>query len=213
MGWWETYRNGVHVEIGDEPLDAVDSAIKKIIRAYRRDMKRKPSPDELAVILETSIKTHELELFADMDERELDGIEVRLKQRSPRQKPVTGDYFAVPLSNGGYGFGRIKDAFSRDSILVEFLDEHSGVLLGLSDLQRAPLLFECHTGTYGFELDQWLLLGNVPVLSARSGMTAKESEMFHTTRLGHSYGHEAARIVLEWYLGGQKGPKPYESRD
>lgn len=66
MGYWNAGKDGSSLHAketglvwGDEPADAFDSALQKITRAFKRDMDRSPTKDEIRSGLEFALKSIE----------------------------------------------------------------------------------------------------------------------------------------------------------
>ena len=75
-----------HALIGDEPFDLVSECFRKVVRLYKRDLKRKPSLRELVgtvqAVLEAQLQDH----TSDGELAELAGRKI-----PKRQKYVKGD--------------------------------------------------------------------------------------------------------------------------
>lgn len=230
MGWWaiikatkELYDPNKQplpmdeselLNIGDQPMDIIESALKKVSRLYKKDLKRKPTPDELTELLESSIRIHEEDLFDDMEERELESAVVKLKQRPRRPRPKPGDFFAIPLPSGGYGYGRIKDVCLRWIVLVDFLDIFSLSIKELQDISNAKVLVEALCGSTALLQGDWPVIGNIPVVEVTtSGKTERQRLDEYNTRHTVSRGADAARNWLEESLakGHRRTMEEYES--
>lgn len=70
MGWWDCNSDGCLTfgtpdtigVFGDEPADAVDSAVAQIVAAYERDQKRKPTLAEMEVAARWLVSSYQYEL-------------------------------------------------------------------------------------------------------------------------------------------------------
>lgn len=202
MGWWEVERNGKELEIGDDVLDVMYTALKKIAKAYKRDLERKPTPEEMSEILESSIRVFEEDIFDDMEERELDSVVVKLKSRPKRPKPKAGDYFALPLPSGGYGYGRIMKVSLRVFVWVRMLDVRSEKLLSADDLKDAKVIFEGNTRTSSMINLDWPMVGNMP-------LTDEEREVLKSDReWKSSRTTRKMERITEWKLDRKRGMPP-----
>jgi len=218
MGWWsirkdtkEVYNPHNHVSaldeselltIGDGPMDVITTALKKVARMYKRDLKHKPTPDELAALLESCIRIHEEDLFDDMDERELDSISVLLRQRPKRPRPKQGDFFAIPLPAGGYGYGRVMKVTLRVLLWMKLLNVHSDHILPLQDVQNAKIILDLETGTKKIDSTEWLLIGYLPLTIKEQKLL--ESEPHWIT----NYTAKDIEDIAEWKLSRRRGLPP-----
>jgi hypothetical protein len=211
MGWWSIRKDTREVymgpptddvellDMGDTPLDAIDSAIKKIIKAYKRDLKRKPTLDELVQLLDWSIRAHEEDLFDDMEERELDSVVIKLRQRPKRPRPKAGDYFAIPLPSGGYGYGRVMKVIMRTGLWMRLLDIRSKTLLSVNELHNKRVLIDLNANISKIESTEWPIIGHTPLSDEEQKALANEP--FWITY----YTAESIENVAEWKLSGKRG--------
>jgi hypothetical protein len=198
MGWWESERNGKEVTLGDGPLDTMHTALSKIHRAYKRDLKRKPTPEELTELIESSIRVIEDEIFDDMEERELDSVAISLRSRPKRPRPKPGDYFAIPLPSGGYGYGRIMKVEHRILISIALLNARSDRLVSEGNFSSAKVIYELHTATHPIIKMRWHIVGHKPLSEAE--------EAAHTDwPLWPNYPDTWVERIAEWKLSGKPG--------
>lgn len=188
MGWKAEREGDSEVLIGDEPVDAAGEMLKRIATAYMEDVKRNPSPRELAKTLELGLRPHIDGLLQGCEDKELQGITIRLRKKPKTQKIAPGDYFAVPLPSGGYGFGRIRRSFLTSVILGDFLAVRSDSKLSVAELSQAPVLFEALFGYLGLARWQWPVLGNMPVPDRGSKLLEKHELEEEACRLGQGFG-------------------------
>ena len=66
MGYWNAGKDGSSLHAkdtglvwGDDPADAFDTALHKIMRAFKRDMDRPPTKDEIRSGLEFALRSIE----------------------------------------------------------------------------------------------------------------------------------------------------------
>jgi hypothetical protein len=224
MGWWSIRKDTKQLYnpsgqatplddsdlllMGDQPKDTIEAALKKVARTYKKDLKRKPTPDELTALLESSIRILEEELFDDMDERELESVVIRLRQRPTRPRPKPGDYFAVPMP-GGYGYGRIEDTIKSVLLLVDFLDIFSDKILDFSDVSDAPTLFELVCGNQGIVNNVWPIIGNNPSLDSDRSGSEKGRGMDYMRRVGRVHSYLSAAELLEERFPAKKLTRRY----
>lgn len=208
MGWWTEEKNGQVIDIGDGPLDVVHTALKKIVSAYKRELKRKPTPEELASILESGIRILEEDLFADMEEREVDQVTIGLRVRPRRPKPKPGDYFAVPLPSGGYGYGRVMKIDHRVLVWVRLLDLHTEELASVETVKKAQVILDCYSATNKMLDMTWPLVGYEPLTEGEKTLLKSEPEWMA------NYADWRVQRILDWMLSGKPGfppntPAPY----
>jgi len=201
MGWWSEEEGGEELVIGDEPMDAVGLMLSSLGATYTKEVGRKPTAKELARLLEAvlaSIADETLEL----GDNELAGVCIRLKKKPKRRRLVPGDYFAVPLSDGGYGYGRIKDICLRSVLLVDFLKLRSRNLLKIHEAVLYPALMEVICGSTSLESAEWRVIGNVPLEVPLSELPDRDRLKHYNAQHRKSYGALAAQKFLEEKLIG-----------
>lgn len=174
MGWWEQRVGSEELVIGDEPLDAVDDMLEAVLKAYDEEWERKPTPAELAMILETAIGAQQDTIFDNMEEQEVSSVTIKLKKRPRKQKIAPGDYFAVPLPSGGYGYCQVTDVCI--TMLVDILDVCSREVLRPSCLRSARPIGRALTDTIAVQDREWPVVGSspVPAIPPRTRVEAEE---------------------------------------
>lgn len=205
MGWWTESTEGAELLIGDEPVDAASAVIDEIATAYIEDVKRRPTPDELARTLELALLSRVDSLLDGCEEKQLQSVKIKLRKRSKTQIMAAGDYFAVPLPSGGYGFGRIRRRFLRTVVLGDFLAIRSDKKLSAVELARAPVLFEALFGYARLAGWQWQILGNLPISEPESPLPERLELEEHARRLRVSYGPLGIEARLDDELGKRAG--------
>jgi hypothetical protein len=202
MGWWSKEKNGKELDIGDVPLDAINSALKKVAKSYKGSLKRKPTPEELTELLESSIRVLEEDLFDDMEERELDSVTIKIRQRPKRPRPKAGDYFAIPLPSGGYGYGRVMKITLRRILWMRLLDVQSKKLVSLDDVQGKKVLIDLDTRTQKIDSVEWPIIGHVP-LSDEEQIALVNEPLWIT-----GYTAQDIEEIAEWKLNKKRGLPP-----
>lgn len=234
MGWWSEEENGTKIMLGDGPMDTALSMMSKIVRSYKREVGRKPTPREVEKILEATLSIPVEEWF--------DGVEVTRvvvetrKATKPKLRP--GDHFAVPLSTGGYGYGRIKGIFLKVLVWVEFFNLRTELLVTIDDLHDAPILGDFEGGYWGLVTGEWPVLGNRPLGDISSiplrplalvrqpitptgvrcvgtvipGRTKKGQFEALQLQFPVGYPDDKVRQILEWRLAGNEG-LPWQDED
>ena len=202
MGWWTVEKNGQALDIGDQPLDIVGSALKRVAKMYRKDLKRGPTSEEIAELLESSIRVFEEELFDDMDEWELQSVSVTLRERPQRPRPKPGDYFGIPLPSGGYGYGRVMRVTLRVILWMKLLNVRSDSLLSLDAVGSARILLDIKTGTNKIDSTEWPIIGSVPFTAEDEASLADEPTWIT------GYSPRGAEKIAEWKLAKKRGLPP-----
>jgi len=202
MGWWSEKRNGIELTVGDAPLDTAGIALKKIAKAYQRDLGRRPTPEELAMILESSARILEEDIFDNMDEREVDFLDIALRSRPKRPKPRAGDYFAIPLPSGGYGYGRVVKVSLRVLLWMRLLDRRSTTLLPVESLFEAQPVIDLETRTDGISSTRWPVVGGVVLSDDEKAQLASEPNWVT------NYTVTSIEEIAEWRLSGRPGLPP-----
>jgi hypothetical protein len=205
MGWWTREKNGNSLDMGDTPLDAVHTALKKVARSYKHDLKRKPTLAELTELLESSIRIFEEDLFDDMDERELDSVDIQLRARPKRPRPKSGDFFAIPLPSGGYAYGRVVKITNRVLLRMWLLGVSSESVLPLDRIKDAKVLIDIKTRTSEIDNVEWPIVGHVPLSAEEETVLANEPRWIT------NYTIRGVEKIAEWKLAGKPGLPPYTS--
>lgn len=203
MGWWTEQSRKEELVIGDEPLDVVGVMLRTVVAAYEADVGRKPTMQEFAKTLELALVDRSEDIFNDTAGKEVAGFTIKVRKRPAKTVPAVGDYFAVPLSNGGYGVGRIEDIAVKTLLLVAFLDVCAIDIPDISDVAGAPVLFEVVCGSQGLANREWPVLGNILRRHPLSDVTEEERFMDYQCRLGGAHGYLRARELLEEQLGSK----------
>jgi hypothetical protein len=167
MGWTRDKYRGVEIEVGDEPLGVVLHLIEEFSRCYRNDIERRPQLLELVHALDRALTYEETRwLFEDLQTKEVVGIKVSTKNAPRRQKLQTGDYFAIPLLDRGYAYGRVLLTKSNNDQLLEFYRLQTEDLKSLAELERKslrPLTWKHAYTTKALTSRGWVVLGNRPI--------------------------------------------------
>lgn len=106
MGAWEA-ENGLIVL--DEALDVADSAIFQIANAFRDDLGRSCSIQELLYCLQLAINASDSATFRELKEgSEVASISAKLRKGKKQQSYRAGDLLAIPLPSGFIAVGIIS---------------------------------------------------------------------------------------------------------
>ncbi len=190
MGWWEDEYHGKSVLIGDGPLDVLDQTFKRIAREYKRDDRRTPTVEEVAKTLEIAIKVGSDILFGELDDQEISEVVIKLKKRPKRPNYGIGDYVAMPLPCGGFGFAKIKDIVGKIGLLVDLLELYSKEPVSLGKLKGKPVLYEELSDKTSIEDRSWHVIhtDKAPVIVTRNAAESSREFDKQFSRLGGVIG-------------------------
>jgi len=118
MGWFESNTPGA--VIGDDALDITYDFLKNLSGTYQKALQRKPTLDELRVLIETELKVCGSDFLADLEERGVTQVTVKTGKKPKDQPYKVGDVFAAPVDEGRYAFGRVMMIKKNVGMLVEF---------------------------------------------------------------------------------------------
>ncbi|MHB1000359.1 MAG: hypothetical protein ACYC27_14045 [Armatimonadota bacterium] len=155
MGWFDDKYNDKEVLISDEMIETAHAVLVRIAREYKRDSGRKPTPEEIARTFEIAICIAEDKIFDGMRNKALDKLIIEFKDTPPKQMYYKGDYFAVPLPSGGYGFVQITEVFSYKNILINILDMRSDHVVSIEELSGVKVLKDMLTEATDIENWVW----------------------------------------------------------
>ena len=167
--------------------------------------------------------------FVDRDCRSGKGLPMgRWSEERQGSELVLGD--AVPLSSGGYGFGRTKGIYLKAFVWVEFLDVQSQQIIGIDELARATSLGDFKGGYWSLVKGDWPLIGKAPLGDVANvplrplakvrqswnrgdvyakgtlpGRTKKEQLDALQWLFPVGYNDDHVREILEWRLAGNEG--------
>jgi hypothetical protein len=160
--------------IGDEPFDLVTDCFRKVVRLYKRDLKRKPSLREIVgtvqAVLEAQLQDH----TSDGEAAELTALNFKTRKIPKRQKYAKGDILKALAANSEPVFGRVFDPDLGPQWKASDFGPFVGVYdsLGMDEkdlvaiIQR-PLIvkvFPIHREL--LEKREWLVVGNKPLTEA-----------------------------------------------
>lgn len=157
MGWW---REGGETEIilGDEPFDHSIRLLRDVSASYQQEIGRRPTLAEFLRNLEDALRLTAHEHLHDFDETEVRQLSAKTVKRKKRQDFSVGDYFAIPLMNGHYGFGRI--IWKGFAYLISVLDVVSDRIKTARELTGVRPLFHVHVTSEAWDDWKWKVLGS-----------------------------------------------------
>lgn len=108
MGWFDFEKKDKKGLYSDETLDLAFQFIENFSKAYVRDLKRKPTIEELEFLIDLSFNVNVDDRYLEnFNERKIESVKFKTGKRKKRIKYEVGDICAVPLKKGGFVFTRI----------------------------------------------------------------------------------------------------------
>src|SRR5687768_17097823 len=93
--------------IGDEPFDLVSDCFRKVVRLYKRDLKRKPSLQELVGTIQAVLEAQLQDHTSDGASAELAALTFKTRKIPKRQKYAKGDVLKAEAANGEPVYARV----------------------------------------------------------------------------------------------------------
>jgi hypothetical protein len=166
MGWWSVKHSGEELIQGDAPYDILGDTFEQLAQEYEEEWDRKPTLAEIVYAIETVLAASIDKYASDGDELEIVDLAVKTKKRRKSQSFRVGDFFAIPLGDGLYAFGRIlSDLEANDlGMLVGIYDRVSKRILSPMELKRTEFMVTpFHCTDEGWKTRRWKIIGNMPV--------------------------------------------------
>lgn len=164
MGWQNETFLGKRILVGDEPIDRVHELLRAFGNCYTEEGGRKPTTDEFVHALSGALQTTGREVFADLENLEVTAVKLVTKKAPKICKFGVGDYFAIPLPNGEYGYGRILACKSVTVIEVYQVRSRNRLSLNRLKNQKCQVLLQTNVnGLAAFRSGLWPILGNEKV--------------------------------------------------
>lgn len=145
MEWWVDESTD-SVQLGDEPLEILQTALRELKISYERELGRPPTLKELTRSLELVLHTDADKYLENCAQVEVKNISIRTAARKKKQAFQIGDFFSFPVTDYSsepkvrYGFGRVLDIGPMGT-LVAILDKVSDFLILPKALVGQKLLF------------------------------------------------------------------------
>jgi hypothetical protein len=106
MGWFDT--DIENVLYSDETLDLAFNFLNDFSNAYKNDLGRKPTVEELEYLLKLSFGANADDAFLEnFEDKKIEDLKIKIFKRQKKQKYEAGDMCTIPLKCGGYAFARI----------------------------------------------------------------------------------------------------------
>jgi len=158
MGWSNIGESNEKIIIGDGTLDIVSEMIFEFSKEYQKDLGRKPTLNELANTIRMILGAHADEYFDGCEEIEIVDVKILTKKRRKKQTYKDGDFFAIPLPEGKYAFGRLLD--SKEGI-YGFFNIISNKIEPINKLKQTPYMFIIPCADDGITSWRWKIIGNI----------------------------------------------------
>jgi hypothetical protein len=156
MGWW-TAQSDPEIVVGDDSYLHAARFLKRLSDLYQEDLGRKPTLAEVLFGLQEALLYNAHKLLKDCAELDVKEVTAKTAKRRKRQLFALGDYFAIPLRNGHYGFGRIL--LEHLGYLVAVFDITAETMKPPRELEKAEILFSVRVSPEGWEEWTWRVLG------------------------------------------------------
>jgi len=161
MGWRNVSNKGTEVLVGDGGFDAVDDMLRAMTSEYEKELGRKPSLEEVLMTIEMVLKAFGDQHINGLDELEIVEVKAKTKQRPKKQRCQEGDFFAVPLGTGRFGYGRVLRL--EGGTIHGFYDFVSDTIQLPTRFADKPFLFIIMGTAEGLESWRWKVVGGAPL--------------------------------------------------
>lgn len=179
MGWWSSEEESDLV-VGDEALDITHDYIQRLVDLYEEGIQRRPTPRELAKILEMCLAIDVDKVFEGGETMAIKGVSFRIGRKPRKQRFAPGDFFVVELAASMFGFGRLMTHVKKRAAVVEFFSYTSTAPVWKPEIETSGRAFgPIFQGVYVFEDWRWRIVASDP-----------------------GYEPSAADMRLEFSLGG-----------
>lgn len=157
MGWINISESDEEIIIGDETIDIVSEMLFQFSKEYQNDLERKPTLNELASTIRIVLNVYSDKYLDGCDEIEIVDVKVSTKKRRKKQVYQDGDFFAIPLPDGKYAFGRILDSANY---IYGFYNIISEKIEPISKLKQIPYMFIIICSDDGITSWRWKIIGH-----------------------------------------------------
>jgi hypothetical protein len=170
MGFWGEEKQGVDLLIGDEPLDILIDAFRKVADNYQSDVGRKPTVLELERLIQLSLDYQE-DVVSSVEAFQISECRFKIKKAFKRIQWKPGDVFAIPLNKGEvYGYGMVvKGKKQIEDLYIEYYQLFTKKMLSITDFKKKekPYLFTANTGFTYILSGLWKKIGTLPFDESR----------------------------------------------
>jgi hypothetical protein len=165
MGWWKEQEEPEMI-LGDEPFDLTRRLLRDIAQLYQEEFGRQPTLAEFLRTLEVELGGSAHEFFSDCADQDIKKLTVKTAKRKKRQEFEVGDYFAIPVQDKVYAFGRLL-ADGPFGFLIVVLDQLDEMLKRPGELAEEKPLFYLYVTPDAWENWRWRILGGHEGYSAQ----------------------------------------------
>jgi hypothetical protein len=149
--------------IGDEPFDVLSSAMDKVVGFYERDLKRKPSTNELVKTFEHVLAPRFSRTVMEGETTELVTVSFKIESISKRQKYQEGDFLKAVAANGKAVYGRVFE-IGPFGPMIGVYDSLGLKSPSLESLKKLPLVVRITPIHHELlEKRAWTVIGNLPI--------------------------------------------------
>ena len=163
MGWRNVGGEKSEILVGDGGFDAVEEMLREITDEYEGELGRRPTLQEVLMTIEMVLKGVGDQHMSGLEELEVVEVKVKTKPRAKKQRFQVGDFFAVPLETGGFGFGRVLQV--SGGTIFGFYDFSSDKMVPSSKFAQKPYLFIIMGTDEGIESWRWKVVGTTALRS------------------------------------------------
>jgi hypothetical protein len=156
MGWWKEQEEP-EIILGDEPFDLTRNLLRDVAGLYQEEFGRKPTLAEFLRTLEVELGGSAHEFFSDCADQDIKKLTVKTAKRKTRQEFAVGDYFAIPVQDKVYAFGRIL--FKGAGYLISVFDTLAETLKRPNELSDLKPLLQVYVTPDAWENWRWRILG------------------------------------------------------
>lgn len=157
MSWFNISESGEEILIGDETIDVVSDMLFQFSKEYQSDLERKPTLNELAKTIRIVLDIYADKYLNGCDEIEIVDVKIITKKRRKKQAYQDGDFFAIPLPDDKYAFGRILDSANNTYGFYNIISEK---IEPISKLKQLPYVFIILCADDGITSWRWKIIGH-----------------------------------------------------
>lgn len=157
MGWINISESDEEIIIGDETMDIVSEMLFQFSKEYQDDLGRKPTLNELASTIKIILDIEADKYLDGGGEIKIVDVKISTRKRRKKQAYQDGDFFAIPLPNGKYAFGRILDSANYTYGFYKIISEK---IEPISKLKQIPYLFIIICADDGITSWRWKIIGH-----------------------------------------------------
>jgi len=149
--------------IGDEPFDILCGAMDEVVQCYERDLKRKPTTNELGTTFARVLAPRFSKTVAEGETADLVTISFKTKSIPRRQKYRAGDFLKATAANGQPVYGRVFEVGNHGPMVgvYDSLGQQTPSFESLRKLQLIVKVTPIHHEL--IEKRAWTVIGHLPI--------------------------------------------------